>query len=389
MADNDKIYLDRLNLRAPNGIDWVPLNNMRISSTVTSTVGEALNQALNTGTQSTEYQAGAGLTLNNNIFSLQTTTVTPGNYPGIIMNTQDPDKTYISVHNFTVDAYGRLTAAAGEQYAIPDESVKNELVTTGTYYLTGTTDSTSNTGTQVFRDDIKVETNGAITIGTRTGTIGNYSFTQGASNEASGIYAHAEGYLTKAIGLEAHAEGARSEASGDYAHAEGYQTKALGDYAHAEGYLTQAKKWSHSEGYRTEATGENSHAEGKSTKALGACSHASGVETEANGVAQTVLGTFNITDIANYTTHPSEITDYKRYAVIVGNGTDSSHPSNAATLDWQGNLDIAGNYTSNGQSIVTTAAITSALGYFPNKIIQVTNMTPTESECIIWIDTSN
>lgn len=45
---------------------------------------------------------------------------------------------------------------------------------------------------------------------------------------------------------------------------------------------------------------------------------------------QVVLGRYNVVDTQN------------RYTLIVGNGTDDSHRSNALTLDWSGNLSISG-----------------------------------------------
>ena len=35
------------------------------------------------------------------------------------------------------------------------------------------------------------------------------------------------------------------------------------------------------------------------------------------------------------------------YALIIGNGTDDNNRSNAATVDWQGNVKTAGSVTEN------------------------------------------
>lgn len=98
----------------------------------------------------------------------------------------------------------------------------------------------------------------------------------------------------------------------------------VGDYSHAEGFFTTASGYqSHAEGYYTTASGVQSHAEGK--------------ETIANGAEQHVQGRYNIEDNAN------------KYAHIVGNGVaqivdgeEQITPSNAHTLDWNGNAWFAG-----------------------------------------------
>lgn len=75
--------------------------------------------------------------------------------------------------------------------------------------------------------------------------------------------------------------------------------------------------------------GENSHSENSST-ALGTNSHAQGLSTIAKGQNQFTTGRFNNIDYSN------------EYAVIVGNGVDDSARSNAFSIDWQGNVNCAG-----------------------------------------------
>lgn len=72
------------------------------------------------------------------------------------------------------------------------------------------------------------------------------------------------------------------------------------------------------------ASGNNSFAEGIYTVASGHASHSEGAYTISNGEYQHVQGKYNIKDTAN------------KYAHIVGNG-NSTTPSNAHTLDWDGN----------------------------------------------------
>lgn len=108
----------------------------------------------------------------------------------------------------------------------------------------------------------------------------------------------------------------RNTASGECSHAEGYNTTASGVDSHAEGF-------------KTTASGYNSHAEGGYTTASGGNSHAEGYKTIAAGANSHVQGKYNIEDTAN------------KYAHIVGNG-ELNEPSNAHTLDWDGNAWFAG-----------------------------------------------
>ena len=92
---------------------------------------------------------------------------------------------------------------------------------------------------------------------------------------------------------------------------------------------TTIGNYSYAEGYNITASGEYSHAEGSHTTASGSISHAEGYNTTASSYYQHVQGICNIDD-------PNDV-----YAHIVGNGTDSV-PSNAHTLDWDGNAWFQG-----------------------------------------------
>lgn len=110
-----------------------------------------------------------------------------------------------------------------------------------------------------------------------------------------------------------------------------YANNYAGSYAHAEGYLsTAAGPHSHSEGRSCQAYGDSSHAEGFSTHTHADFCHAEGKGTEAHSDCQHVQGKYNIEDSLN------------KYAHIVGNGDDDINPSNAHTLDWEGNAWFAG-----------------------------------------------
>lgn len=84
--------------------------------------------------------------------------------------------------------------------------------------------------------------------------------------------------------------------------------------------------------------GLHSHAEGIHCTASGWFSHAEGRETISNGNSQHSQGRFNIVD------------NDDRYAHIVGNGDSSTSPSNAHTLDWEGNGWFAGDVYIGGTS---------------------------------------
>lgn len=141
-------------------------------------------------------------------------------------------------------------------------------------------------------------------------------------------------------------EGSETAQSGTYSHAEGYQTTSSGDDSHAEGYyaFTQGMG-SHAEGNYTRAVGNFSHAEGTEAYALGHSSHAGGFYTKATRKAQTVIGRYNEED-----TQGTDGTEYGKYAFIIGNGSDSSHRSNALAVNWNGDVECE---TINGINITT------------------------------------
>lgn len=236
------------------------------------------------------------------------------------------------------------------------------------------------------------------TFGTRASnsTLGNYSVAEGRLATASGYISHAEGDRTTATGYASHTEGEQTSALDNYSHAEGRLTYASGLGAHAEGYtdtkslidglnagtiratamgahaegsakdgslggsiiakgvgshaeglgsydILAQGKGSHAEGCGTTATGYYSHAEGFLTETAGQAAHAQNEGTQANRYAQTAVGTYNINDPKPSTAvHPNGDTNYGTYALIVGNGTASSNTSNAAAVDWNGNVRVQG-----------------------------------------------
>lgn len=206
--------------------------------------------------------------------------------------------------------------------------------------------------------------------GSGTQANGDTSHAEGGGSVASGNYSHAEGAGTTASGAQAHAEGAGAEASGPNAHAEGGSTHAIGYAAHAEGANTYANgDLSHAEGDITRANGTSSHAEGSNTVANGRCSHVSGKYNVPDDYTSweewTANTSYTVGDKVKRTTTESNETvvkgyicktansdssfdsskwdedSYINYAVIVGNGK-YNNPSNAYSLDWDGNGHFKG-----------------------------------------------
>lgn len=113
-------------------------------------------------------------------------------------------------------------------------------------------------------------------------------------------------------------------------------------------------KYATAEGYGVAATGDCAHAEGWYTSAGGHHSHASGVQTIAQRYCQFVLGKYNIADTTGNTGN-----DPGTYLFIIGNGSDANNRSNAFTVDWDGNVEMAGH--SNDTHVEFTISAVSSL----------------------------
>ncbi len=213
--------------------------------------------------------------------------------------------------------------------------------------------------------------------GSQTGSVRTSASKEEDTHYIIGTYAVAEGYMTRASGSGAHAEGRNTTASGGFSHAEGEGVEASGNWSHGEGRNSIASgSNAHAEGYNNTASGGAAHAEGSDVIAGGSLAHAEGLYTIASGNNSHVQGKYNIEDPSAYTkttdtsvvsgkkyytlsngkfsevSSPttSELSNYYVYtptvanqAFIIGNGVSDSSRSNALTVDWDGNLDIAGN----------------------------------------------
>ena len=214
------------------------------------------------------------------------------------------------------------------QVKLPDNSVYDINDATARSGLSDKMDKTNPTGTGALSINRKANT-----------TVGANSVAIGDTCEANADQSYAEGAFTKASNGGAHAEGISTVASGGSAHAEGTSTTASGQAAHAEGYSTTA-------------SGMGCHSEGTYTTASGAYgSHAEGNHTTAKNKAQHVFGEYNVADPST-----ASATSRGTYVEIVGNGTNTT-PSNARTLDWQGNETLAGDLIYNGDTSLTNKLI--------------------------------
>ena len=165
---------------------------------------------------------------------------------------------------------------------------------------------------------------------TPSGTLGNFSVSEGWSSAARGYASHAEGYATNATGHYSHAEGGLAFASGGNSHAEGGSTTASGTDSHAEGFYSVAQ---------------------------GNKSHAQNHYTIANGEDQTALGKYNVADTTS--------------AVIIGNGTANDARSNALTIDWNGDVNLVGQAKTSFKSSIAMGSYGSAQTTVPNFIDEV------------------
>ena len=140
---------------------------------------------------------------------------------------------------------------------------------------------------------------------------------------------------------------------------EGYNNAAIAFCSHAEGYETNSgSQYCHSEGQSTKALSPAAHAEGYKSEGRGQYSHAQNCWTIAETYAQTALGKYNVKD-SNGT-----------YAVIVGNGTADDARSNALTVAWDGEVELALDTTAaSGTTDGDLYAAITALGWQSDVIV--------------------
>ena len=164
-----------------------------------------------------------------------------------------------------------------------------------------------------------------------------------ANSIQDSIYAHAEG-------------GENNISNSSYAHAEGdFNSIRYSEKSHAEGESSKIfdSKWAHAGGYGCYimSHADCGFAHGYGAKVTGGVAAAFGSQTLAAGRNQFVAGKGNIEDSED------------KYALIIGNGTDDLprgytgfEASNALTLDWEGNLWVAGKIEAQGGGGATYTA---------------------------------
>ena len=196
-------------------------------------------------------------------------------------------------------------------------------------------------------------------IGRGTGANSFLVINTTSANIASGEAAFAAGEQTTASGSGAIAIGRQSIASGTYSFAGGnrvdsvnYPTTASGTGAFAFGASAKASgQLSIALGQRTEASSSFSIAAGNQSTANQPYAIALGNQIQATGRSSVVIGQFNVAD--DNEIDSSHGSGARKYLFIVGNGTADNSRSNAMTVDWDGNLVVAGSIASeNGEFCV-------------------------------------
>jgi hypothetical protein len=202
----------------------------------------------------------------------------------------------------------------------------------------GTSDSNTNGVIVSSLADGKTSTN----LGGKGRSYGKRSFVEGSSNVAYGINSHAVGNYNISIGDTSYTEGAVNVAEGAYSHAGGFGNYAKGNssYAHGTGNIA--------EGYGAQALGAK-------TEANGYWSYSNGVETIAEGNIQTVIGAANKIDSSKaFIIGNGKLTKEKDDTTINSSNSEIIHlnnenadetainRSNAMTVDWDGNMELAG-----------------------------------------------
>jgi hypothetical protein len=162
----------------------------------------------------------------------------------------------------------------------------------------------------------------------------------GFGTTASAFMSTAMGEGTTASGHAATAMGRATTASGESSTAMGHNTTAGGEAAFAVGRNANAFAFfSTAMGVGTTASGHAATAMGEGTEASGARSTAMGEFTTSSAYASLVIGRFNLATGSPFTWLPGDP------LFVAGNGV-SGNPSNALTLLKNGDLIIAGTFTS-------------------------------------------
>ena len=152
-----------------------------------------------------------------------------------------------------------------------------------------------------------------------------------------------------------------NNASGSWSIAGGYNTTASGPCSASLGESTTAS------GLNSVAFGSNSIASGLNSVAFGSYTQSSGYRSVAFG-EETKATTDNQLVIGRYNTLDSDVEGAIKHAFIIGNGTglnssnNKYNTSNAFTVDWNGNVEIAKSICSLNMGCSTTGGGLIAMG---------------------------
>ena len=319
------------------------------------------------------YLKGQNILMNTDGFSLRN-----GTLPMMTLDNDSLDFNVVNTTTGTYETTATFTATSARIGANTNGQTRTEISPSGIDFIrkndsTSTDYTLAHIGYGTGTAQSGTATAPYYTLGERSinSTIGNYSMAEGRDVISSGYVSHAEGTKTKASGNFSHAEGNYTTASGNDSHAEGNITKASGNDSHAEGWSTTASgNYSHAEGAGTTASGDYSHAEGRGTTASNGYSHAEGRYTQASGENSHSQNEYTIAQGQNQTVigmwneaqgSPSSIANTD-HAFIIGNGTNI-RSSNALTVDWSGNVNIASgaHYKINGTNLAASDVSAVAL----------------------------
>lgn len=235
---------------------------------------------------------------------------------------------------------------------------RNDLDSTGMHIVDTSTETEiarfAADGAQIGADDenhIEIGASGVdMVLGAVTGVHFGYGEVEGESGTTTSLYTTIGSRDTRySIGDNSVAFGSRLAATKPNAFAEGTSNLVFASHAHAEGdHNTVRGSSAHAEGSYNSATGSIAHVEGHRSVASGDSSHAQNTYTVAASTNQTALGRFNVEDSNNV------------YAVIIGNGVSDNARSNALTVDWSGNVVLAGAVTTGSDIDWTELTLNSA-----------------------------
>ena len=284
------------------------------------------------------------------------------------INKADFDKSYKTTivgcnRYFTDDVPAETQAELIKKYNIPEVSVSGVYYTfriNGNWYV-----KSSNNDFKLYEEVVVRVPNGNwdnMFIEVQRDTVSEGGGTGGVGKNVGGgseIFNCYSGDTANSIqdSIYAHAEGGENNISNSsYAHAEGdFNSIRYSEKSHAEGESSKIfdSKWAHAGGYGCYimSHADCGFAHGYGAKVTGGVAAAFGSQTLAAGRNQFVAGKGNIEDSED------------KYALIIGNGTDDLprgytgfEASNALTLDWEGNLWVAGSLNYSGGTVTNYTA---------------------------------